>query len=229
MFEEFSKVMDHSVHNDSYLESLSQNVINKKTKSGIIKTTGYLTSLYFFDIYCHSFTALKYFWGISEEKDKPILALLFAIGQDYLLEESIPVVVGFKLGDKVQAEKLKENIESLHPSRFSVESVSAIVRRLISSWKQSGYIVGKMKNIRTQPDISYIVVAFAFLMAYLNDLRGDFILTSKWVKSLALHEGVLREQIMQAAQRDLVEYQYAGNVMTISFKNLFKKLPIDGF
>jgi hypothetical protein len=65
-------------------------------------------------------------------------------------------------------------------------------------------------------------------MAYLAELRGDFILTSEWVKALSLSDTIVRELAIEAAKRDLMQYQYAGSVTAISFNNLIKKLEING-
>ncbi len=228
MFAELAKVMDHAIEDDNYLDSLSQNVINKKTQSGIKETTYRLTKLYSFDFNYPPFKALKYFWQISENEDKPILALLYAIGHDYLLAESIPVICDTMLGDKVTVEKLEENIETYYPKRFANSTRTSTAQNIASSWKQAGFITGKVKNIRTQPVIDYHIIAFAFFMAYLDDLRGDFILTSKWVKALSLSDSIVRELAIEAAKRDFMQYQFAGSVTAISFNNLINKLEING-
>ena len=228
MFAELEKVMNHSVEDDSYLESMKQNVINKQTNSGIKYTTSYLKKLYSFNTNHAPFKVFKYFWQISDNQDKSKLALLYAVGSDYLIAESIPVVVNTKPGDKVTIEKMEENIETFYPGKYSDNTRKSMAQNIASSWKQAGFITGKVKNIRTQPEISYNVVAFAFLMAYLHDLRGDFILKSNWVKALGLNEQNIRELAIEAAQRDLLQYQFAGNVTSISFNNLLNKLEIDG-
>jgi hypothetical protein len=216
MFAELSKVMDHAIEED------------KKTKTNQYKTTGYLKQLYGFDVKYNPFKVFKYFWQIAPETDKPVLSLLYAIGEDFLLAESYPVVASIKLGDKVTIEKLEENIESHHQERYSVNTRRSLAQNLASTWKQAGFITGKVKNIRTQPDIGYYTVAFAFLLAYCNGDRGDFILTSKWSKALSLGDTQIRELAIEAAKRDLLQYQYAGNVTAISFNNLFTKLGING-
>ena len=101
MFAELSKVMEHSLHEDMYLNSLNQNIANKKTKNNKDKTTSYLKQLYGFDIKYPPFKLFKYFWQIAAEKDKPVITLLYALGEDFLLGESYPVVASTKLGDKV--------------------------------------------------------------------------------------------------------------------------------
>jgi len=227
MFSELAKVMDFAIQDDNYLESLKQNVINKKTKSGIDKTSGYLKTLYGFDLDLPSFIVFKYFWQFSAEEDKPIFALLYAIGRDYLLAESIYVIAETKIGEKVTIENMERNIEIHHPDKYSEKTRRSIAQNIASSWKQAEFILGKVKNIRTQPSIGYNLVAFAFCLAYLEELRGDFILSSKWVKALSLSESDIRNLAIEASKRDLMQYQFGGDVTSISFSGLFKKLGIN--
>ena len=228
MFAELSKVMDHAIQDDTYLDSLHQNISNKKTKTNQDKTTAYLKQLYSFDLAYLPFKLFKYFWQISSEKDKPLISFLYAIGHDFLLAESYPVIASTKIGEKVTIEKLIANIEESHPDRYSENTCRSIAQNIASTWKQAGFIEGKVKNIRIEPDISYQVVAFSFLMAYCDGARGDFILTSKWVKAINVGDAKLRELAVEAAKRDFLQYQFAGNVTAISFNKLFKKLEIDG-
>lgn len=227
MFEELSKVMDFSIEKDNYQDSMSNNVFGKKSDDGIKKTTNYLTQLYSFDLNNSSFKTLKYFWQNTDANEKPILAILFALQKDYLLTESISVVAESKLLGKVDIEEIEANIEKHHPKRFTKNTLRSVAQNIASSWKQSGFITGKVKNIRTQPKISYNCVAFAFIMAYLNGLRGDFIISSKWVKALCLNENQLRELAIEASKRGLIHYQFSGNVTSITCNELFKKLEIN--
>jgi hypothetical protein len=48
-------------------------------------------------------------------------------------------------------------------------------------------------------------VAFSFLMAYCNEARGEFILTSKWVKALNVRDAKLRELAVEATKRDFLQ------------------------
>jgi len=227
MFTELEKVMDYSIESDNFQESLDNNVIGKKSADGIKKTTNFLKMLYGFENQSNQFKAFKYFWKIAENEEKSIITLLFAIGNDYLLEESIPVVADAKLGDKVLIEKVEQNVESHYPNRYSPNTLRSMAQNIASSWKQAGFITGKVKNIRTQPEISYTVLAFAFFMSYLDGDRGDFILASKWVKALFLNESKVRELAIDASKRDIFQYQYGGNVTSISFANLINKLEIN--
>jgi hypothetical protein len=228
MFAELLKVMNQAEVGESYYDSMKNNIFNKATSVSVIQTSGHLRRLYDFDETLPRFKAFQHFWNKSDESVKSIIALLYAIGNDYLLSESIPVINNAKLGNRISIEKLEENIEMHHPNKYSNNTRRSTAQNIASSWKQAGFILGKIKNIRTQPDINYLVVAFAFLMAYLNGIRGDFILKSNWVKALSLEENAIRSLAIEANKRDLLQYHYAGNVTSITFTNLLKKLHIDG-
>ena len=229
MFKELQKVMNHGLDNDDYVEAIKQNVFNKATKSGVSYTAKFLRRLYDFDMSLPTFKAFKHFWHIADEREKPLLAIIYAIGSDYQLKNSIPVINNTEIGEKVTVESIESNIENLDPKKYTSNTLRSMAQNIASSWKQAGFITGKVKNIRTKPDINYLVLTFALLMAYLNGLRGDFILTSDWVKALTLDERTIRSLAIEAAKRDLLQYKYAGNVTSITFKNLLNKLDINGF
>jgi hypothetical protein len=228
MFAELSKVMDHAAQDDRYLESLNENITNKRTKSNQEKTLRYLTQLYGFSNQDTAFQCFKYFWQQADQQDQPVLALLYAIGRDYLLTESISVVLATRIGEKVSIEKLMENLDTQHPNRYSANTSRSVAQNIASSWKQAGYITGKVKNIRTQTTPSYLVVTMALLMSYLNGDRGDFILASKWVKALGIEDAQVRNLAFEASKRELMQYQSSGSVTTITFQNLLQKLGIHG-
>ena len=228
MFLELSKIMDHSGKDNGYMDALQENVANKKTSSNRNNTNARLKNLYSFEVEHIPFKLFKYFWQIAPEHEKPVICFLYALGNDFLLRESSPIVMNTKLGDKVSIDHLDENIEALHPNSYSENTRRSAAQNIASSWKQAGFITGKVKNIRTQPEISHIAVAFAFVLAYCDGQRGDFIISSKWAKSLGLGDQQLRSLAFEAARRDLLQYQFAGSVTSISFNNLFKNLGIDG-
>jgi hypothetical protein len=122
----------------------------------------------------------------------------------------------------------EEEIEKYHPNQYSLITKHSIGKNLASSWKQAGFIEGKVKNIRTQPEITYRIACFAFLLAYLKGDRGDFIWGSIGVNALCLYQTELRALASECAKKDLMQYQYAGSVTAISFTNLLNKMGIDG-
>lgn len=227
MFAELQKVMDYAIENNDYDDTLNQNVTRKKTQSGQEKTAKYLRNLYGFDVNNPSFQAFSYFWTIADVSEKPLLAFIYAINHDNILEESISVVQETPIGEKVTVERLDENIEKYHTARYSEATRRSMAQNIGSSWKQAGFIVGKVKNVRAQPEINYLSACFAYLLAYLNGARGEFIWNNIGVKALCLNESRLRELAFECAKRDLMQYQYAGSVTAISFNNLLSKIGIN--
>jgi len=120
-----------------------------------------------------------------------------------------------------------ENVERYYPKRFTAKTLESVAQNIASSWKQAGFIIGKVKNIRFQPPISYKIVSFAMLLAYLDGKRGDYILQDNCVSALCLSESKLRELAIEASRRDYLQYQFAGNVTAISFDKLLKNIGID--
>jgi hypothetical protein len=226
MFAELEKVMDYAIDTGNFTEALEQNVAGKKSGSGVEYTAAFLKRLYGFDNGYPSFIALKYFWKASETAIRPLLAFVFAINHDNLMAESINAVANNQPGEKVTIESLEDNIEKYHPGKYSPRTRKSIAQNIASSWKQAGFIEGKVKNIRKQPEITYKVACFAFFLAYLEGHRGEFIWTSTGVKALCLTESALREHAIECAKRDLMQYQHAGSVTAISFRNLLTKTGI---
>jgi len=228
MFAELEKVMDFSIDSNDFYESMDNNVFGKKSAGGIRQTKLYLTRLYGFDITYRPFIAFKYFWKISEPTEKPLIAFIYAINHDDILAESIQVLLDTKPGDKASVEVFEEVIEKYHPNQYSPNTLRSMAQNIASSWKQVGFIQGKVKNLRIQPKIGYRVACFAFLLAYLKGDRGDFIWNSTGVKSLCLSEKELRELAVECAKNDMIQYQHAGSVTSIAFNNLLNKIGING-
>lgn len=228
MLAELSRIMAHGIEQGSFEVSFADNVAGKRSKANKDKTNLSLRNLYRFDLTDPAFAAFLWFWKNSQEADHPILTLLFAISNDFLLSESIEIVQNAPLNQKVTVESLEANLARLHPGRYSPASLRSISQNLASSWKQAGFILGKVKNIRVQPEISYRVVTFGMLLGYLEGMRGEFLLASRYIRSLCLSESQVRELIGDAARRDLLQYQYSGHLTTIAFPNLLNTIGIHG-
>jgi len=228
MFSELEKVMAFSLETSQYLDAMAENVFGKKSSDGIRQTKGFLKRLYGFDNQYPPFAAFKYFWTISGPNEKPLIAFVYAVNQDDLLAESVQVLQSVKPGEKATIELFEEVIEKYHPNQYSANTRRSMAQNIASSWKQAGFIEGKVKNIRTQPEVTYRVACFAFLLAYLNGDRGDFIWGSIGVNALCLYESKLRELAIECAKKDLMQYQYAGSVTAINFTNLLNKIGING-
>jgi len=217
MFSELGRIMSYVANRNSLENAFNDNVIGKLSKSNQEKTNRYLKQLYGFDLGEPFFASFTWFWKRVPENEHAVITLLLAIKNDFLLAESIDVVMNMPIGGKVTIEILENNIQKQHPNRYSTVTLHSVARNIVSSWKQAGFILGKVKNIRTQPNIGFGTVPFALLLGYLCGMRGDFLLSSKYIRALGLTESRLRDLISEAAKRDLLQYQYSGHVTTILF------------
>lgn len=224
MFAELSQVMHRGIEFGDFDNILQMNVANKRSGLNLTYTNRYLKQLYLLDNSVLAFRCFQHYWKLADESDKPVISLLFAINSDTLLSESVDLVVGSPLREKVPIEKFDANIEKYHPGRYSPNTRRSAAQNIASSWKQAGYIEGKVRNIRVAPQHSYLTVAFAFLLSYLNGDRGDFILTSKVVKALAIEMEHVRDLIRLAATHDLLQHKHGGSVTVISFKNQLNQI-----
>ena len=227
MFSEVEKVMDFSVNDDSFTESFKSNVFGKKSSDGQKQTAAFLKRLYGFDLTDPQFTAFKYFWKNSDTLDKPLIAFIYAINHDDLLAQSIEVLYDTKIGDKASIEKFEDIIEKYHPNKYTNNTRKSLAQNIASAWKHAGFIVGKVRNIRSQPEINYKVACFAFFIAYLKGDRGEIIWSNIGVKALCLSESKLRQLAVDSSKHDLMQYQYAGSVTAISFNHLINKIGIN--
>lgn len=224
MSSELIEVMDFPRENIGYFEIMEDNVFNKKTESSKKKTINYLTQLYTFKKGNEKFSGLEDYWNKVEDNEKPLLALLFAASKDYLIKESVDFLKSVKIDDKAGIEAFEANIEHYHPNRYTPKTLRSVSQNVASSWKQAGYVHGRIKNIRTLQTPSYFTVAFAFLMAYLDGGRGDYLFEYPSVKALDASKEEILTLIKAASDRELLNYNRSGASIVISFENYLKNI-----
>lgn len=228
MFAELEKVMAAANKDGTYLEALAGNVTGKKSERGSKKTAMILKRFYHFSSDFAPFAALSRFWKQASPEERPLLAFVYAASQDSLLAQSAEKVETISPGERVSVQSLEEQIEQYHPGRYSPITRYSIAKNIASSWKQAGFIKGKIKNIRVEPVITARVTVFAFLLAYLEGRRGEFIWSAPSVKALCLPETRLRMMALEGARQGLIQYQHSGNVTNLSFINLIDSLKNHG-
>lgn len=224
MSAELTEVLNYPKNGSDYMEVMEGNVFNKRTESSRKKTIRYLTQLYGFDKNDIRFTVLEDYWQRTDEEDKTLLSFLYAVSKDYLLKESVSLVKAVPINEKAHIEGFEENITHNHPNRFSPKTLRSVAQNIASSWKQAGYIEGKVKNLRVKRSPSYLMVSFALLMAYIDGARGEYMTDHPAVKALDVSKDELHQLIKAAADRDLVRYNKSGATMVISFENYLNRL-----
>ena len=228
MLDEFTILMNYHSGDSDFTLALDENIMGKKTQDNIKKTNKAILRLYSLDNKFPPFQCFNYFYQSVDSSEKPLLTFIYAYYMDFLLHESIDIVSSVPEGERVPTENFMNNIESKHFGRYSPKTCLSAAQNIASSWKKAGFIQGKIKNIRTKVKPTANTLAFAFLMAYLNDDRGEYILQDKFVQILEVNNTTLKDLTAEANIKGLMEFRAAGSVVSISFNNLFKILGIYG-
>lgn len=228
MLEEISRLMNYASGDYDHLQALQQNISGKQTQKNLQRTNAALIKLYELDNKSVGFICFKYFWNIAPESERPLLAFLFASTSDYLLYESMDAFIETLPGYPVNSGALAKIIERNHSDSFSPNTIASASRNLISSYRQAGFLTKSTDNLKIKISPEVYSFSFACLIAYLNGNHGSLIQESKWIEVLGLDHSSFRELAVQASLKDLMEYKFAGSVVSISFNNIFNKLGLYG-
>lgn len=219
MYQELSDLMSFGKAHGEFKADVGDNVIDKRSRSNEMKTLRYLKQLYGMDGTQPLFAALMRFWDICDEEEKRLLALQMAVTGDHLLNESVDVILSVPLGAKASIELLEAKISKTYPDRFSKATLRSTAQNIASSWKQAGFIEGKVKNIRVARKIGFRNVAFGIFLGYLEGLRGEYLLHHSAIKCLGLGAEELQHLLHEASKRDIIRYQNVGGVVVISISD----------
>lgn len=200
---------------------VEENVLAKPTRTTRARTAKRLGELYALDPGCTLFRLLRHFWP-ADSDSHPMLAFLAACGRDPLLREATQFVLSVRHGQIVTPCEISEYLGYQYPARFQAKTLLATAQRLASSWTQAGYLRGKVTKRRTRPQITPVVVAFAFLLGYFCRHRGKLLLDCNWTRLLDCAAGELSDLAVEASKQGWMRYKALGSVVEVTFPGLLK-------
>lgn len=109
------------------------------------------------------------------------------------------------------------------PDRYSPKTLKSTGQNIISSWQQAGLLSGKLHKVRVGGQSQPTSVAYALLLGYLSDARGEALFRTLWCRLLDAPEHILHEQALAASQRGWIEYRHMGEVTEVGFRHLLRK------
>ena len=124
----------------------NENILHKKSISGRKESFGYLKRIYGLDPNIPLYNALRWAWNVSEEQDRPLLALLCALSRDASLRVTVPYIFSLLPGKIADKEKISAVVEQAFPNCYSSSVIASTTRNLLSSWTQSGHLQGIVKK-----------------------------------------------------------------------------------
>jgi len=201
-----------------------ENILHKKSISGRKKSFSNLKKLYGLDSTIPLYNTFRWAWDISEQQERPLLALLCALSRDSSLRITAPYILSLMPGKIADKEKISALIEQNYPNRYSPALIASLTRNLLSSWAQSGHLRGIAKKIRIKADGNTPACVFALATGYLAGYRGRLLLDTIWMRSLDATDYEIQECLSRAMKKGWIRYRESGGMMDINFSDeIFKK------
>ncbi len=225
MLAELSRFLAASPPEFGYAElrrlAVEDNVTLKATGYSRRDTFNRLAQLYSLRPEKVVYRALRDLWGANAE-ERPVLAILCALARDPLLRATAPAVLSAPEGSVVTPQMLEASIEAEFPGRYSAVVRASTGRNTISSWTQSGHLVGRRTKTRVRLQPGPAATAYALLLGYLCGDRGMALLDTFWAGVLDTTPTSVDGLAFAAHQRDWLDYRRIGNVAEIGFRFLLR-------
>jgi hypothetical protein len=207
---------DHAAYERAVRED---NVLGKKTASTRLWAWKKLRELYGLNPELPVFQLLRTYWEVDAD-GRPLLAMLAAIARDALLRASVPVIAGSKPGETVSRERFKTAIIEERGDRFSDSTMDAILSHLLSSWTESGHLVGRKEKTRVRAVPTRAATAYALALGYMAGARGELLFSTLWIRILDAAPTVLHDQAREASRLGWLTYRGVGRIIDITFPSL---------
>jgi len=201
---------------------VDENVLLKKTVATRKASFKWMREIYGIDRKIILFRALRDLWD-EDIQAQSLLALLIAVARDPLLRSTAETILSLSVGEPIMPSMLADAVNASFPNGYNSKTIASIGRNTISSWQQAGLLSGKLHKVRINAQSHPASVAYALLLGYLSDARGDALFRSLWCRLLDASIHVLHAQALLASQRGWIEYRHMGEVTEVGFQHLLRK------
>src|SRR5258708_20828151 len=201
---------------------VDENVLVKKTVATRKVSFRWLRELYALDRKTLLFRASSDLWD-EDTQAQPLLALLSAVARDPLLRSTAESILAIPIGETVTPEMMMDAVNVSFPDRYSPKTLKSAGQNIISSWQQAGLLSVKLHKVRMSAQSLPASVAYALLLAYLSDARGEALFRTLWCRLLDAPIHILHAQALVASQRGWIEYRHMGEVTEVGFRYLLRK------
>lgn len=198
---------------------VEDNVLGKRTRTTREHTVRKLKALYGLDPEIPIFRAMRRLWPLDVE-GRPLLAMLCGFARDPLLRMTASAVLDAEVGSTVAPDRVEKILRRGAPGRFSETSERSIARNILSSWTQSGHLVGQAEKSRTRAKPTPGSTTFALFLGYLEGRRAQRLFDSVWSRILDAPVPRLIDLATAASRRGWIDYRSAGGVIDVRFPEL---------
>ncbi len=222
-----SEVNSIDAKRSDYLRSIEdENCLRKRSGNTRTLTARHLTRLYSLDPSVTIFRTLLFFWNRDFES-QPLIALLCAYSRDPILRFSAHIVLKHPEGSDISREEFESAIERAFPNRFSKSTLESTARNILSTWTNSGHLVGRTPKKRCQISPGIGAISYGLLLGYLTGLRGESLFESDFLQLLDTTPDITKNLTIQASQRGWLSFKRLGNVLEVSFPNLLTEQEVN--
>lgn len=224
MFDELVAVLRYveptSTGASAYAAAIEEdNCLGKPSGKARQLTRRHLVSLYALDPEIPLFQSLLFFWP-RDETARPLLALLCAYARDAVLRASAPFILEIPIGKTITREDTEAFFGSKYPERFSPATLKSVAQNVNGTWTTSGHLQGKVKKVRSRPQVTAGAMGYALYLAYLTGERGMNLFSSEYVKLLDCGRDRAMELAEEASRRGWIVFKSVGDVIEVQFPKL---------
>jgi hypothetical protein len=197
----------------------------KPSASTRAKTYAYLRDRFALDPAVPVFRLLRLLWD-RDAAGQPLMAFLVAALRDPVLRSTVPAVLNHTVDEVVSTRELSRVINAAFPQKLSEKTLKSTGENTASTYKQSGHLRGRTDPVRQRVQPSPGSATMALLFATLDGRSGRGLFESEWVRLLDSPAELVLAEARVASGRGWLEYRHAGDVLEITFRQLFSTIGV---
>lgn len=198
------------------------NVLHKPTEKARKLTWRHLIDLYGMDTSTPLFRIFRQLWE-SDESARPLLACQMALTRDPLLRLSQEKILSLAPGQLLPREDMEQAVDEECPGRYSKAMLKSLAQNVNGTWTNAGFLEGRIKKYRKEPDVRPVNVVFALFLGYLQGATGNRLFINEWLNLLGCRQERLVELARQASYSGLINFKHASEVVEITFPHYLNK------
>ncbi|MBS4077705.1 hypothetical protein [Pseudomonas rustica] len=198
------------------------NVLHKPTEKARKLTWRHLVDLYGMDTHIPLFRTFRRLWE-SDESARPMLACQMALARDPLLRLSQDKILSLVPGQLLPREDMEQALDEQCPDRYSPAMLKSLAQNVNGSWTNAGFLQGRSKKHRAEPDVRPVNVVFALFLGYLQGATGNRLFISEWLRLLGCRQERLLELARQASYSGMINFKHSSEVVEVTFPDYLSK------
>ncbi|WP_027853091.1 hypothetical protein [Marinobacterium litorale] len=198
------------------------NILHKPTEKARKLTWRHLVDLYGMNTAIPLFRVFRRLWE-SDEQGRALLACQMGLARDPLLRASIKKILELELGQWLPREEMEQFFADSYPDRYSPATLKSIAQNVNGTWTNAGFLQGRTKKHRIEPDIRPVNVTFALFLGYLQGLTGNRLFNTEWTRVLGCRTERLLELARSASHSGLLRFKHSSEVVEITFPDCLTK------